>query len=213
MNRIYLICIIAQLVFSCNPTPETQVQSTETAAHARVLDQVVLDTANFTTWNPENQLSPEEIQNFKYQIVRYFERLPNKVSEENKFQASNDEYYRGKAEEAKLLYYAPQSNGDIYFAITKIAPSMKEKRVATVGKTRLSGNEVTYYEEKFRTWKMEVPELEETTAKLFQEYLQDRDLERYQTQFTDPEYIIEFPDPNNTFDTLQRRWRMAHEIE
>lgn len=207
----YILCI-----FWLTACQQSQEAATTTAPATNnqpqsALQHVTVAPETLADWDPQNHLSPQEIADFKYSISRYFEKQPKKTQKQDIFKAEHDQYYREKARDAKLLYYAPQPDGSIYFAITKIAPSMKEKRVATVGKLRQTNGEITHYQEKFRTWKMEVPELEATTAKLFQEYLQGADLQQYETRFTDPEYLIEFPDERNTYDTVQREWVLPHQ--
>ena len=54
-----------------------------------------------------------------------------------KFESKFDEEYLALAEASELVLYYPDSKtGEIYFAITKIAPSLKIKKVATVGKMK-----------------------------------------------------------------------------
>jgi hypothetical protein len=157
--------------------------------------------------DPNEYLTEDEQLNFKNDIIRFVDHLPKKTKEEDKYNPKHDDYYQNRAEKAILLHYYPQSNGEIYFAIAKIAPSIKVKRVATIGKVRKddSGN-IIFYEEICRTWKMVDEELNEKTKMVFQDVVKGRNIEKYLTKNSLPDYIIEFPDDLVKYDTLQRKW-------
>ena len=100
--------------------------------------------------NP-NQLTKEEILTFKNKIVRYFEGLPNNATHSTKWDTIHNNYYAKKAESSNLLHYYKNEDGYIYFAVAKIAPSLKLKKVATIGKLKLEKDSIIYYEEIART--------------------------------------------------------------
>ena len=130
------------------------------------------------TIDPNAQLSIEEQVQFKYAIVRYFEKLPSeKVPHEDKFDTVYNNYYQQKAKEAKLIFYYKAPDSSEYFAITKLAPSLTIKRVATLGKLKKDKEgKIIYYEEVARTWKMIESELHTKTEVLFKDYIQGEDL-------------------------------------
>lgn len=158
--------------------------------------------------NPEAYLSELDQKNFNYSIIRYTGRLAKKATHKTKFESKFDDEYLALAEASDLAFYYPDAKtGELYFAITKIAPSLKLKKTATVGKLKkdASGNIVSY-EEGFRTWKMEEPELLQKTELLFLKYIKGEDLTPYYTKNSQPEFYIEFPDENTYFDTKNRIW-------
>lgn len=156
---------------------------------------------------PSDYLSPVEQESFKYSIVRYTNGLPKRATDETKFDNGFDAEYRDMATRNNLLYYYKADDSTVYFAVTRIAPSLKIKRVATVGKLKYGKDkEITEYEEGFRTWKMEEKELEEKTAMLFDKYINGEDLSEYYTKNSGGKFIIEFPDDNVKYNKENRRW-------
>jgi hypothetical protein len=160
------------------------------------------------TIDPNGQLSKEEQAQFKYEIVRYFEKLPSeKVHHEDKFDTLYNSYYQQKAKEANLLFYYKAPDSSEYFAIAKIAPSLTIKRVATIGKLKKDKEgKITYYEEAARTWKMVEPELHKKTEVLFMDFIQGEDLSPYYTKNSGEDFYIEFPDDRTFYNTQTRKW-------
>ncbi|WP_291114117.1 hypothetical protein [Flavobacterium sp. UBA6135] len=158
--------------------------------------------------NPNSYLSELEQKNFNYSIIRYTGRLAKKATHKTKFENKFDQEYLALAEASDLVFYYPDSKtGEIYFAITKIAPSLKIKKVATVGKMKKDASgTIEMYEEAFRTWKMEEEELMQKTKLLFLKYINGEDLSPYYTKNSQPEFYIEFPDENTYFDSKKRIW-------
>jgi len=157
--------------------------------------------------NPNYQLNSEENTEFKKKIVRYFEGLPKKANQVSKWDTIHNDYYNHKANQAELYHYYKSDDGFIYFAIAKIAPSLKLKKVATIGKLKLEKDSVVYYEEICRTWKMEIPELKSKTKVLFDKIANERSVTEYYTENSQPEFWIEFPDKMNYYDTKERSWK------
>lgn len=157
--------------------------------------------------NPDTYLSADEQHDFKYSIIRYFDKLPKKVTHNTKFDVEHDSIYQAKTHRTDLYYYFPAEDGYIYFAVTRIAPSMKLKKVATIGRLKKEvDGQVSFYEEVARTWKMEEPELMEKTKMLFLKFIEGEDLSPFYTINSKPELIIEFPDENNWYNVQKRRW-------
>ncbi|TDD78468.1 hypothetical protein [Flavobacterium caseinilyticum] len=158
--------------------------------------------------NPNDYLTNEEQTKFKYSIVRYYDDLAPKATHETKFDTIFDSYYKKKSDASDLLfYYFDKEKETAYFAITKIAPSLQVKKVATVGSvTYKDGETIQTYEEKFRTWKMPVPELQKKTTMLFTKYIEGDDLSPYYTKNSNGDFIIEFPDEVTQYDTKSRKW-------
>lgn len=156
--------------------------------------------------NP-NQLSAQTQDSFKYEIARYIHKLPNRATDSNKFESQFDEYYITKTKFTTLENYYKAVGDTIYFQVSKIAPSMKVKKVATAGKLlKDASGKIVYYEEMYRTWKMEEPELAKKGKILFDALITVKDLSPYYSENSGNEEYIEFPDKNNKYDPKQRVW-------
>lgn len=157
--------------------------------------------------NPDYYLSKLKQEELKLSIVRYFEKLPTeKDNHQTKFDSIHNGYYTNKAESADLLFLYIDKDSIYYFAVAKIAPSLKIKKVATVGKLKMKNDSITYYEEVARTWKMEEEELKTKTSKIFNSFINNEDLETYYTKNSKNEFYIEFPDDFNSYDAQKRQW-------
>lgn len=156
----------------------------------------------------KTHLNIEQQKNLKYDVIRYIQDLPRNATQQNKFDTIFDAPYKKMADSLDILNaYKNLESDTLYFAVAKIAPSLKLKKVATVGKLVYDKNhKIQYYEETFRTWKMEVPELKETTEMLFKKFIQGKDLSEFYTKNSNGKFIIEFPDDNNKYDTKSRQW-------
>lgn len=176
----FIVLVILSLSFSCNNS------------------SIILQ--------PESYLTPEEIDQFKYEIIRYVEKVAKKADHTTKFNTTFDDYYKSKSKDLDLQFYY-KSKDTVYFAVTKIAPSIKLKKVATGGKIVKDKNgDIAYYEETFRTYKMEVPILLEKTELIFQDLIKGKDITKYEFKNTNPEEFIEFPDENTFYDSMERIW-------
>ena len=159
---------------------------------------------------PSDYLNEKQIEAFKYDIIRYSDKLVKNATHETKFEAQFDSIYRLKAKSADLYhYYIDKNLNEIYFAIARIAPSLKVKRVVTAGKlTKDKDGNITFYEEAFRTWKMEIPELKSKTKLLFENYIEGNDLGKFYTKNSNGEFFIEFPDDINYYNSELRKWEV-----
>lgn len=160
-------------------------------------------------------LIEEQVESFKYEIIRYTDKLAKKATHETKFDAQFDSIYQLKAKSAELYhYYVDEKSNEIYFALARIAPSLKVKRVVTVGRlTKDESGKITSYEEAFRTWKMEIPELKTKSKLLFEKYIDGEDLTPFYTENSKGEFYIEFPDNNNYYDKEARKWQSKNALE
>jgi hypothetical protein len=156
---------------------------------------------------PNHYLTQQKQELFMYSIIRYIQKLPREATNKNKFEARFDNEYKKMIRDCELLYYFRDPQNNIYFAISKIAPSVKLKKTATLGKVRFDTRQnIISYEEACRTWKMEPKELQEKTKLLFTKYILNEDLSEYYTENSNPEFYIEFPDQNTYYDTTNRNW-------
>ncbi len=141
------------------------------------------------------------------QVIRYIARSPEGIAPEQRTERRFDDHY---AEQRRLhrldAYYV--DGAAHYFLVSRVAPSLTEKRVAIGG--RLERDEtgtITYYEEVFRTWKMEPDTLSKRSLFLFDRMVRGEDLTGFYSSKTGNTDYIEFPDDRTFFDTRQRIWR------
>lgn len=160
---------------------------------------------------PIAYLTIEQQSNLKLDIIRYIDDLAKYATNENKFDTIFDKEYKEKANKIELMFaYKNPENDTLFFAVAKIAPSLKLKKVATVGKLVYDKNQkISFFQEGFRTWKMEINELDTTTEMLFQKYILNEDLSEFYTKNSNGKFIIEFPDDNNYYDTKTRSWKFS----
>lgn len=178
-NGGFLLLSCLLLLFSCNQGPSYQVS---------------------------RHLSDQAAGEFKQRIIHYIAPLPKKATDDTKREARFDSHYQKQTDRFRLDKYYPAKDGFVYFEVSRIAPSFKVKRVATAGRLKLDANgEIAEYEEFYRTWKMEEPELAEKTALLFERLVNGETLTPYLTANSQEEYI-EFPDGLVRYDKLQRKW-------
>lgn len=200
--------LIASAVISCNNDTKTQDEQAPTADTSATVNTPALPQIDTTLYAPSLQMDSAQQHNFLYSIVRYVAPLPKKASEKTKFESRFDEAYHYTVEKLKLEAYHQTPEGDVYFLVSRIAPSIEVKRVATGGKLKYdSKKNITEYSEIFRTWKMKLPELKVKSLFLFQEMINNKDLTQYYTATTgDSNHYIEFPDEHNTYDVQNRIW-------
>jgi hypothetical protein len=155
----------------------------------------------------------ETAQRLLEKIIRYTGHLPKKATHETKFDTTFNAFYAQELNKHRIdLYYRNERTGDTYLLVSRIAPSLTVKRVATGIHMRLDGDTITYYNEVFRTWKMPEPELAEKGGMLFEKMVCGKDLSPYYPQNSGNEEYIEFPDPYTHFDVEKRHWVSSLEV-
>ncbi len=168
---------------------------------------LILNIACSNSDNQLQQLSETQIIEFKQKLIRYIGKLPTEVSNEGKFHSSFDEYYAQEMTKYELNKYFKDKDGKIYFLFTKIAPSVKLKKVALGGYVVFDnqGN-IQELEEVFRTWKHEPEKIKELSDMLFDKMIHNQDLSPYFPQNSGREEIIEFPNEYVYYDKQQKMW-------
>jgi len=184
MKNIFLFALIIVGFLSCKQEKETR------------------------DFSATNILSTAEIDEFKYEIIRYAGKLAGRANHETKFNQEFDIHYLELAGNHQLpFYYVKEETGEIYFMLTRIAPSIHYRKVAIGGMlTRNESGEITYYEEAFRTWKMEENELLKKSYVIFSDYVDGKDLIKYYPENSGGEEYIEFPNEEVYYDADQRIW-------
>jgi hypothetical protein len=164
-------------------------------------------------YSPSSHLTPKEEYDNVWKVIRYIGRAPENITRQERFYAAYDEYYKEQVSIHRLdAYYI---DGDThYFLISRRAPSLVDKRVATGGKMKLDDKgDVLEYEEVFRTWKMADSLQIERSIFLFDKMVKGEELEPYLTKNSTPEEYIEFPDENTYFDKTDRVWKLRVSYE
>jgi hypothetical protein len=160
------------------------------------------------SYDPADHLSAQEQYNQVWKIIRYMARPPENVTFPERFYKGYDPYYQEQASLHRLDAYFIGKDGTHYFLISRRAPSLQDKRVATGGKLKqdTEGNLVVY-EEVFRTWKMADSLLATKSVMLFDRMVKGESLEPYLTKNSWPEEYIEFPDDRTYYDVEERMWK------
>lgn len=165
-------------------------------------------SSNQNMYDAQLMLSESEEKEMLYSVMRYMGHLAPRATHETKSDSIYDEHYRELADSHSLqmLYQHPEE-GYVYFLITREAPSLYSKQVATGGKLLIDEEgELAYYLEEFRTWKLAEEELTVKSGLLFQEMIDGNDLSIYYPENSGSEEYIEFPNAYTQFDTTTRRW-------
>lgn len=159
-------------------------------------------------YQPDAYFSDTELDEMKWKIIHYLAKAPEKRGTRNVFDKDFDDYYRKQANAHRVdLYYIDRDTRTNYFLISRQAPSLIEKRVATGGYMKFDdqGNLVEY-EEVFRTWKMVPDTLARRASMLFDKMVHNQPLELYYTKNSNGVDYIEFPDDHVTYDKSKRAW-------
>lgn len=167
-----------------------------------------------TSCQPKNpydakaNLSPQEQDKVVTGIIRYVGKKPDKANDSSKFSTQFNDYYLEQASKHTLALYYQDANGTQYFLMTRKAPSIHEKYVATGGRFRLDTNDsLIEYEEVFRTWKMHPDTLARRSFILFDSMVKGKSLDEYLTKNSKGVEYIEFPDDFVYYDKAQRKWK------
>ena len=158
-------------------------------------------------YNPDTHLSILEKDKVMTAVIRYLAKPPEGYEKE-RFDKKHDAYYLEVAGRHKIVNYYIDSKGVNYFLISRPAPSLVEKRVATGGKVKFDKDwNLIEYEEVFRTWKMKEDELNKKGLLVFDLMVNSQPLEPYQMPTSKEEYI-EFPDERTYYDKVSRSWKV-----
>lgn len=158
------------------------------------------------SYTPADHLSEKEQYDLQWKIIRYLGRAPEGLTFDERFYKAYDSHYEEQMGLHRLDAYFEQ-DGYRYFLISRRAPSIYDKRVATGGRLKLDAEgKVAEYEEVFRTWKMPEQDLAKKGVLLFDKMVRGESLDQYLTKNSWPEEYIEFPDDVNYFDKASRRW-------
>lgn len=162
--------------------------------------------------NQVEKLSKQEVYDFKKSLIRYVAKLPTEISQKTKFESYFDDYYEEQIPKFDLEKYYKSKDGKEFFLFTRIAPSIKLKKVAIGGYVKFDENgEVLQLNEVFRTWKKEPEELSPVAYMLFEKMIAGKDLSMYYPENSGEEEIIEFPNSEVYYDTTNFYWISTRE--
>ena len=169
---------------------------------------VLLGCNKQANYQPDRHLSVSQQDSFKYEIIRYVGRLPKHATFVTKFEKRFDEQYSLTAKTMGLdKYYYNPKDGYTYFEMSRIAPSLYERYVATGGRLKKDDQgAIVEYEEIYRTWKMKKEDLSEKTAVFFDYMIKGKDLSSFYTATIGDTEHIEFPDERTYYDKEKRKW-------
>ncbi|CAN5186380.1 hypothetical protein BH09BAC3_BH09BAC3_01540 [soil metagenome] len=159
-------------------------------------------------YNPATYLTAFEQVEVMTKIIRYMAKPPENLTFEERFYKGYDAYYNEQMSLHRLDAFYVDDNGTRYFMVSRIAPSLTEKRVAIGGTLKLDEQgKLIEYEEVFRTWKMTPDILAKKSAFLFDRMARGANLEPYYTKNLKDDEYIEFPDDHTYFDKSARLWQ------
>lgn len=151
-------------------------------------------------------LTPQEQVDMMDKIIRYVGRAPEGLTFDERFYPAYDSFYMEQASFHKFDAFYKEGK-TYYFLVSRKAPSLVDKRVATGGKFIWENEKITAYEEVFRTWKMVPDTLAKREMILFDKLVAGESLQPYETRFSNGIEYIEFPDERTYFDKVSRQWR------
>ncbi len=176
--------------------------------HIILLTIILAACETKVSYIPEEQLTPQRQDVVMSKIIRYVGRKPDKATDSTKFLSKHDEHYLAQMAKHKLNLYFVNDEKDHFFLISRIAPSIHVKHVATGGRFKMSEmDSLVEYEEIFRTWKMPYDTLMNRAGLLFDKMVKGESLESYFTKNSGGVEYIEFPDDNVYYDKQARKWK------
>lgn len=151
-------------------------------------------------------LTPQQQDEMMWKIIRYVGRAPEGLSFDERFYPAYDSFYQEQVRLHKFDAFYKEGSTH-YFLVSRKAPSLVDKRVATGGTFVLNGDRIDDYEEVFRTWKMVPDTLAKRELILFDKLVRGESLKPYETKNSNGVEYIEFPDERTFFDKESRQWR------
>lgn len=159
-------------------------------------------------YSPEKNLSPQELDANLWSMIRYLGKSPEGLTPPERFYGAYDSHYREQMKVHRVEAW--YNKGDAhYFLVSRPAPSVTEKRVATGGKVVFNDKGgIQDYEEIFRTWRLMPDTLKKRSGILFDKMVQGENLKPFETRYSNGVEYIEFPDEQTYFDKTDRAWKV-----
>lgn len=170
---------------------------------------IVAGCAGMPEYKVTEYLTPQQQDQVMSQVIRYLAKPPEGLTFEERFYDAYTSYYNEQQGRHRLDAYYIDENNNHFFLISRPAPSLVEKRVATGGKVKFSNDfkKIEDYEEVFRTWKMVPDTLKVRSLLLFDHMVKGKSIDPYLTKNSNGVEYIEFPDDQVYFDKTARQWR------
>ena len=173
---------------------------------------IVAGCAGSSDYKVTEYLTPQEQDQVMSQVIRYLAKSPEGLTFEERFYEAYTPYYNEQQSRHRLDAYYIDQDHNHFFLISRPAPSLVEKRVATGGKVKFSNDlkKIESYEEVFRTWKMVPDTLKVRSMLLFDLMGKGKSLDPYLTKNSNGVEYIEFPDDQVYFDKTARQWKSSN---
>lgn len=159
-------------------------------------------------YKPEQNLTPQELDANLWTMMRYLGKSPEGLTPPERFYAAYDSHYMEQMKLHRIdAWY--KKNDTHYFMVSRVAPSITEKRVATGGKVVFDEKGgIAEYEEVFRTWRLVPDTLQKRASILFDRMVKGESLRSFETRYSNGVEYIEFPDEKTYFDKTERAWKV-----
>lgn len=139
------------------------------------------------------------------ELVPYIAKPAPGANFTNRFNTEFKTYYSREQIKFDLVSYAPINDSTACFLIYKSKAGMQSKCAAIGGILQLKYATVTRFEESFLTPYMDRTDLDEKSSLLFEELVNNGNVERYIGNYN----WIEFPDSRVVYDKKNQRWRFV----
>ena len=171
---------------------------------------IAMASCSQPSYDANEQLTADEQLALIEKIIHYHGKMPDKATLKTRTDTVFAAHYAKQVGKYSLVKYHRDQNR-VYFATIRIAPSIKEKYVATAGYFSFDGEVLNEYQEVFRTWKMEKHELMPKLDMLFHRMVTGKDLSSYYPENSGDEEYIEFPNSEVFYNSELRIWESTRE--
>jgi hypothetical protein len=154
-------------------------------------------------YNPDQSLSLKEKDSVLVDVIQYIQPTPE-YSNEPKGSASLKNYYKERIPFYSLIYYKNEKDSVHYFLVGKKTASTKNEMIGVGGYFIMKSGKVDDFTEVFNMPKMEQSLLEEKGQLLFEELINNNNVNKYLGK---PEWI-EFPNTTIVYDKKSHDWKV-----
>jgi len=161
--------------------------------------------------NNQGKLDVKQHQQLIDTLMPRFAKLHDSIPNSRRFDKSLLPFYQVHKIERKyeLQEYACV-NGEYFFAISRLEPSIKKDKYAIVcgsfKRTNKGEIDSSSYREIYWTWKMLKNDLIERNKLLFEKAIKGEDLSEYMPDKAGDKYIM-FPDGKVSYDRASQSWK------
>jgi len=153
---------------------------------------------------PGDYFSNSQKEALLSEIVLKTAKLPESVGAKSEIEA----YYQSQ-NKAYQWHFAHEKNGNVFFFVSRPAPSLYGKRTGIGGFLKTSNHiTISGFKEVFHTFKMKPAVLLSKGATLFEKMVNGEDLSSFYPNANQKEEWIEFPDQLNYYDSTSQSWKI-----